>query len=715
MPGFWVRHRFLQSILSFLGVVAFCCTFCVSSYAEELTLEEFKDAVLKHRTDIKEFTEIKEIAESLGLRVFIVGGLASSYARYISLDLKRLKNTESDIEPSRFGYFWEQVFFPTQDIDLAISRNDGAEETEQNISDFKARVSAAFSETKVDIFVLKKSLPARPALLDLSSDFQKQNTDSVSTGLIELTSNNELKDLRFSDERFFTSFINESISLHIDPDHASTEKAKNKNNPEFIAVLRLLINANRYGLDIDPASLEIVKKNIQNFKASDLNEYSQKWIRSNAKKLIQQSIDLEKSYDLLKSTGLDKLLLQIDKNENEVGSLAWLLTREPLRTNPKNISFTNKRIFGKSKTAGELGIEIVTHETPTYEVFRQILFSFNSKPNAFISKKSAGQNAKYGEGFYTKKGEWGGLDGDGFHIQMKLEQNAVQNIDFDIFDDSIVLIYNKDKVKVLPPEWKQNLGNVSALFETAIKSPSFFSSFDRAATQIASSLSDESRLSVLKKTEEYFLKHDFESAFLWLRPFITQNSEVYLSVLTMLKDNPECLQVLVRDIRKTGFRDFAIGKTLHHGSLLYTVLFFALSVTSFNVLPFFARDFVPSSAADVIQVIVLLYHIDWIVNFVNFKEQGILPKAIFKMLEKTRIQNTFKKSSFLLTRGKLRKDLSIYLNNLEREVKEVHQSFTTTKSKELTKKMHKIEGPELALIHTCSQTLKLLSKTDNED
>ena len=122
-------------------------------------------------------------------------------------------------------------------------------------------------------------------------------------------------------------------------------------------------------------------------------------------------------------------------------SPAWWVNKEPLR------SFELGQ--GRGKTAKELGIEIVSHDTVDFFIWTVITRSRKGEPNVFISREGvAGESAAYGKGFYTVPNKRKGL-GHGFTIRFTLDPEAREGTDFSLRND-ILLVFNRKAIKVIP-------------------------------------------------------------------------------------------------------------------------------------------------------------------------------------------------------------------------------------------------------------------------
>jgi hypothetical protein len=166
---------------------------------------------------------------------------------------------------------------------------------------------------------------------------------------------------------------------------------------------------------------------------------------SNAKKLFQNSVDVERSWNTLEALGLRAKLIALPaENKMAADSLATMMSREPLRSHEIGL--------GHGKTAAELGISRVAHETKQPLALESLTRSKRGWVNAFISRAGkTGENAVHGDGFYTKIGNEGAV-GSGLTIRFRVDPRARVGTDFLFPKDSpdYVIVLNKRALLVIP-------------------------------------------------------------------------------------------------------------------------------------------------------------------------------------------------------------------------------------------------------------------------
>ncbi len=75
----------------FLGIFSSKALAESKNDTQSITYQELLEALKKKRTQVIEFERIKAVAKQLGIRVWLFGGTAASFAHYVKWDLERLK------------------------------------------------------------------------------------------------------------------------------------------------------------------------------------------------------------------------------------------------------------------------------------------------------------------------------------------------------------------------------------------------------------------------------------------------------------------------------------------------------------------------------------------------------------------------------------------------------------------------------------------------
>ncbi|MES2962381.1 MAG: hypothetical protein V4760_00730, partial [Bdellovibrionota bacterium] len=406
---------------------------------------------------VPQFAFLRAEAEKLGVRVYLFGGTASSFAHYVRWDLLREEGRASYMRQF-FDYDFFSIYRSTQDLDIVV---DGPAEKADEISKLLKEKFPAFQGTKDswEVRLLREHRGEKRALLG-DADFSNQHSDSNSTGLIELTRSGEpvvrdLRDWTNPRSRYLSDVAAGLITFYFSPKHESSARYKLGKNPPIYGVIRYLTKALQYDLDLRAEDVERIRGMISSFdpaapgRGIKLEKADfEFWMHgsdskvSNAKKLFQHAVDLERAWNLTEELGLRTKLIALRTDVENVDSLANLLDREPLRTSPLG--------RGKGATAAELGISIVAHETRSPLALESITRSKKGLVNSFISrKKTAGEAAAYGPGFYTRKGFEGAV-GTGLTIRFRLAPEARLGTDFKVVAGDYVIILNRAALHVLP-------------------------------------------------------------------------------------------------------------------------------------------------------------------------------------------------------------------------------------------------------------------------
>ena len=424
----------------------------------KISLSEIEEELTKRRKNIFEFKSIRQLAESRGLRVYLFGGAASTYAHYVRKDLARERG-ERNYPKERFDYDIHSIFADSQDIDLVVT-GDGRKETRADLDYLEDEIQRRFNyslnddKSKWEVRGLNITRGTKKKLLN-DPDFLNQHSDSGSTALLEITSPPDgeslIRDLHDWEsgrgDTFLKDILEGRITYYFSPRHSTTTRGKNGQNPEILSAIRYLTKVFQFDLEMDDGSKKHVQTIIDQFNPDrTLDSYVNTWIEINGKKLLTNAADIERAWDTLESMGLRKKLIRFKNNPNSQGSLSWLMNKSPLRTS-KSPSSPSRG----SRTAKDLGLHTVGHSTDSHSAWESILRSPSGKPNVFISRKGAsGEHAQYGNGFYTAKGKKGWSGYGNFHITFSVDPTAVEGVDFKYNGGDPIVWLNGDKLTALP-------------------------------------------------------------------------------------------------------------------------------------------------------------------------------------------------------------------------------------------------------------------------
>jgi len=427
-----------------------------------LTSEKFLSELTARRIRVPEFAYIRKEAESRGLRVWLFGGTAAGYSHYVKWDLLRDTQSQSD----RFDYDYTHIYRSTQDLDIVV---DG---TEKQAALFEQVLKSRFpyflgsKAAAWEVRSLREPREDKGGLLD-DFNFMNQHTDSHSTGMVELTDppagESVIRDLldweNQKNSQYFQDVFESKITYYYSPQHNQTQRAQARKNPPIFSVIRYLTKAFQYELKMRDQDLAQIQKVIEDFDPwHDLSlPSSAVWVEKNGKKLIQHAVNIEYAWDQLEKLGLRKKLIAIQGNSGERNSLAWWLNKEPLRSKSLDL-------LGEGKTAQELGLTKVSHETNDFLAYESITRAPTGSPNVLISRQNyVGETALYGDGFYTLSGNKGAR-GTGITIRFDVDPRAREGRDFIIADESagkcvgkleqrdgcIIIFKNKNALRVIP-------------------------------------------------------------------------------------------------------------------------------------------------------------------------------------------------------------------------------------------------------------------------
>ncbi len=429
------------------AVILFC-GFLSPLFSVEISADDLMQEVRAQRVRVVEFSAIEDLAKARGFRVFLFGGTAVTFANYVRLDFL-FRHGDKELNADRFGYFWNQIYKSYQDLDLGIAREDGSPESAEQLRDFERSVRQILPMLKVDVYGFQTSYindqgRTRENLIN-NFNLLNQNTDSLSNGLIELTSKSEILDLRTHSKTpfFIENLADEEIHYLDSPLHFQTERAAKGMNPLIFSVIRYFSKLGQFNLSMIEADKVVLHRIIEKFRKESAffnpPDYWKNWLEANAKKIILGAEDLERQFAILDEFGIHHILGNV---LNETASRNYM-KRRPL------MSFSIK---ASGRTAKSLGISLLTHETKSAEVYESIIANPRGAPNFLISDNQHSTIAAYGEGVYAKPGDAGEASGEtlgGYHIGLELAPDAVEGVDFKYVRNHIIVLKNKAKVRVI--------------------------------------------------------------------------------------------------------------------------------------------------------------------------------------------------------------------------------------------------------------------------
>jgi hypothetical protein len=428
-----------------------------------------------------EFKFIQETAKKMGVQVWMFGGTASSYLHYVKWDLMRQKKI-LNLQPDRFDYGFTNIFRSTQDLDIVIDGNL------EQIKRFQKLLEAQFpyfkgSANAWEVRGLRVSQGSstggfyKEALLN-DPNFSNQNTDTNSLAMVEISQSKDpqIRDLRnwtTGKNQFLEDTLNNQITYLRNPKHFTTARAERGENPEILSAIRLLVKAFQFNLTISPESLNDIKQVIQNFNPSEIeNTWANYQINANAIKLVMHSSNIEYAFDTLDKLGLREKLAKVKGNSNEIQNASYWLNKEPLRSFEKNEApkyrsgqLKDYDFNSSGKSAKELGITIVAHETNNMLAFESITRSHTGEPNVLISRVNfPNEFAARGDGFYTAIGRFG-AKGTGLTIRFNVDPNAIEGTDFIQRDDYLVFL-NKKSLQIIHESIKIDFENLADIIKS---------------------------------------------------------------------------------------------------------------------------------------------------------------------------------------------------------------------------------------------------------
>lgn len=422
------------------------------SYAADESCSELFDSPIQHHRissselishasqkirEVAEFELIRNVAQSMGIHVWMFGDTASTFLHYVKDDLATHYG-QKEIHPLYLDYHFHHIFRSTQTIELITDASPEILEKYHQIIH-----QNLINNTKITSFLQNPS----PHL---------QRTDSYSLGRIEITESNSEHFIIHSNS-IQTNFVDDLLNNRIT--YLGTDEDHQKKS-EILSILRTLAKAFQYDLKISESSLERIRKIIREFDPQTIsNGYEKTQIAELTKELVNNSVNLESAIHQLDELGLRKKLISLG-NPREKETFAWWLNREPLKSHPLGESATGR-------TAQQLRIREVAHKTNQFSSSESITHALTGEANVFISRKNAvGEAASYGDGFYTY------IPKKSFHVfghivRFEVHPDAKEGSDFIFHGTDIVIFRNKKALKVIPNDSLFDLSDLVFISESS--------------------------------------------------------------------------------------------------------------------------------------------------------------------------------------------------------------------------------------------------------
>lgn len=427
--------------------------------ALHISEEKLAFEIAARRQRVPEFQLIRQEAEKRGLRVWLFGGTAASFSHYVKWDVLR-EQGDSRFQAHRFDYDYTNIYRSTQDLDIVVSGDAHSAELFEEALKIQFPYFLGSKTAGWEVRSLTEARDDKGGLLG-DFGFMNQHTDSNSTGMVELTdppsSESLIRDIRSWNESKPSHFLKDlsegRLTFYFSPRHFETPLAQLGQNPPLFSVIRALTKAFQYDLKVSDEDFAIFQNIIQKFdpKKELTHPYTARWIEKNGKKLFLHAVNLEYAWSTLEKLGLRQKLISIQNNPETSDSLAWWMSKEPLRVKPVG--------EGLGRTAESLGISRVAHETYDFHAYEGMTRSHTGEPNVFISRQNvAGETASHGDGFYTAIGKKG-AKGTGITIRFEVDPQAREGTDFvleknaigkKIGDGTFVIWKNKNAIRVIP-------------------------------------------------------------------------------------------------------------------------------------------------------------------------------------------------------------------------------------------------------------------------
>ena len=401
---------------------------------------EFEKMLETNLPRVEEFRFIKQWAEKKGIQAYLFGGAATAFGVYSRWE-KEHQAGQQKFSAERFDFKVSNIFHFNQDVDILIEADvemalELQKELDTHFPYQKTTGGKTISVWEVRCF--RHAIGYKPAVIG-NPDFQNQNTDSNSTGLIELTDPKEgrsriqdLRGFREGEGRFFQDLMEGRISYYNTSLHENTSRSTAA-NPVTISALRFIIKLFEYDLKTDDQSIKNALKVLQRTDYQQVHSVrgSRRWVEKNGAKLLDNAVNIEQAWFLLQRTGLLERLA-IFGPESDPTSMAWLLKHKPL------VSYPLAAPAADHKTSASLNIKTAYLKLDSFKEFERLRMGHLSAPNLLSDKA----RVKLTLNPQPKPGEvW-----VGFHIH----PYSVLDKDFQMLDANGIRVRNRASLSIIP-------------------------------------------------------------------------------------------------------------------------------------------------------------------------------------------------------------------------------------------------------------------------
>lgn len=324
----------------------------IQTQPAQAELVEIEKKISEGILTFEETRMIRDYAQERGRKAFLFGGSASTIAVFLI--------HHSELKPSQSQLTLSKLFRETQDLDIIY---DGpVSEAIQLENELNRRFPYKHKRDPIDpvlspaweVRPLRERIGPKPHLVDrrgkVEPGFLLQNTDTLSTGLIEITDpspgSDRVYDLRYFEKEIKLSQLNpdqfpnflgdlfrKKVTFIHSPKHMETEMARRGKNPEILGILRALTKAAQTGFDLDSNSLDKIREILSFFDPyRDLSEpIGRLKVIQQTRKMIASSTSPSKIFKILdeirdkNGTSLRNHLIRLEPFDRP-WSMMWILS-----------------------------------------------------------------------------------------------------------------------------------------------------------------------------------------------------------------------------------------------------------------------------------------------------------------------------------------------------------------------------------------------------
>ncbi len=413
---------------------------------QAVNAQDLRVEIAKAIDKVEEFKVLKEWAAEKGIRFALTGLSAARFAHYVKAHMISRQERGSRFEDKRFDYSFESIFGRAPEpLHFII---DSIDTTKREVITASVRDDATAFIVKNYPKMLGGIAPEDYHVVSrlMHSVFVSSSTDidnSYSSAALffnpaqsrDFIYNVPVLEPDSEGFSFLKDVADHDFSARFNPSLSTIN-----HNDNLVHLMKLIKIITEFDLKLTETQVSAIKNYVDVIDFSEIAPMPKAKAIEFGMMALRRAYSVERAWDLLEKVGLRGRIISLDGHRiNEVGSASWWLNKEPLRSKPLGTI---------GKTAGELGLDIISHDTKTLDALDSITKPTNGDVNLFRSRSGVpGETAAFGDGVYMRVGVRGHL-GTNKTIIYKIHPDAREGEDF-IINSDLVTVLNAKAVKTI--------------------------------------------------------------------------------------------------------------------------------------------------------------------------------------------------------------------------------------------------------------------------